>query len=360
MSAVTGGIPLPALTPNNDTKLNLDDLIDHSHDAPANQEKRHGLWRGRPRRQRRARNRDAVMPLADHLIEFRKRFVLSALGIAIMSVVGWMFSEPVFRILQQPFQTAAAQQNGLMSITFNGVVSAFNVRLEIAFFLGLVASCPWWSYQLWAFINPGLKRKERWTAVAFIAASVPLFLAGAGLAWYFLPQAVAILTGFAPADTATLLSADVYFDFILRMTLAFGLAFLLPVVMVALTMMNVVGSKAWLKQWRVAVLVAFVFAAVATPTGDVGTLCALALPICVIYFAAIAVCWGYERVQLYHIMRLSGYEPRIVRVWHAVRAKLSAVPGVRALTARRAARRAMKAGAAGEDATIDTATTTKE
>ncbi|MEQ2960188.1 twin-arginine translocase subunit TatC [Bifidobacterium longum] len=237
MSTVPGNPALPApLAPamhpgDRDTHLDLDDLIDHSHEATqqASAGAQHPTrrWKrgvGRKSKTRKPRNPDAVMPLADHLVEFRKRFVRAIAGIIIMSIVGWMFSDQVFRILQQPFLTAAGQQQGLMSITFNGVVSAFNVKLEIAFFLGLTASCPWWSYQVWAFINPGLKRKERWTAVTFIGASVPLFLTGAGLAWYLLPQAVAILTGFAPANTATLLSADVYFDFILRMTVAFGLS----------------------------------------------------------------------------------------------------------------------------------------
>ena len=263
MSTVPGNPALPApLAPamhpgDRDTHLDLDDLIDHSHEATqqASAGAQHPTrrWKrgvGRKSKTRKPRNPDAVMPLADHLVEFRKRFVRAIAGIIIMSIVGWMFSDQVFRILQQPFLTAAGQQQGLMSITFNGVVSAFNVKLEIAFFLGLTASCPWWSYQVWAFINPGLKRKERWTAVTFIGASVPLFLTGAGLAWYLLPQAVAILTGFAPANTATLLSADVYFDFILRMTVAFGLSFLLPVVMAALTMMNAVETRTWLKQWR--------------------------------------------------------------------------------------------------------------
>lgn len=325
MGTAAGGatLPAPALHPgDNDTHLDLDSLLDHSDDdvsagtgGPARKHRSGGM-----RRARRPRNAEAVMPLADHLVEFRKRFIRSAAGIALMTVAGWMVSDQVFRILQQPFLTAAAQQQGLMSITFNGVVSAFNVKLEIAFFLGMVASCPWWSYQLWAFINPGLKRKERWMAVAFIGASVPLFLTGAGLAWVFLPQAVAILTGFAPADTATLLSADVYFDFILRMTLAFGLSFLLPVVMVALTMMGAVETRTWLRQWRVAVLVAFVFAAVATPTGDPGTLCALALPIIGIYFAAIGVCALYERIQLWRIMREAGEEPKLFAVARKVRA----------------------------------------
>ena len=247
------------------------------------------------------RNPEGMVSLAEHAMEFRKRLILSILGIAMMTIAGWMLSDRVFGILQEPFLVAAKQYDGMMSITFNGVASAFNIRLEIGIFLGIVFSCPWWSYQLWAFINPGLKRKERWTAVAFIAVSVPLFATGAALAWTFLPQAIVILAGFAPANTATLLSADVYFTFILRMTLAFGLAFLLPVVMVALTLADIVEWRTWLRQWRIAIVIAFIFAAVATPTGDLGTLCGLALPICAIYFLAILVCWGCERAQLWKL-----------------------------------------------------------
>ena len=355
MSTVPGNPALPApLAPamhpgDRDTHLDLDDLIDHSHEATqqASAGAQHPTrrWKrgvGRKSKTRKPRNPDAVMPLADHLVEFRKRFVRAIAGIIIMSIVGWMFSDQVFRILQQPFLTAAGQQQGLMSITFNGVVSAFNVKLEIAFFLGLTASCPWWSYQVWAFINPGLKRKERWTAVTFIGASVPLFLTGAGLAWYLLPQAVAILTGFAPANTATLLSADVYFDFILRMTVAFGLSFLLPVVMAALTMMNAVETRTWLKQWRLATVIAFIFAAVATPTGDPGTLCALALPIIAIYFAAIAVCAVYEHIQLWKVRRAAGEEPKLLKLLHKMRAALPF----------RAARKAKRTGKQEAPATI--------
>lgn len=255
------------------------------------------------KRKRRSKrdNPEGVMSLGEHLAEFRKRLIRAIIGIALMTIVGWTLSDQIFAILQAPFLNAAKQYHGMMSITFNGVASAFNVRLEIGTFMGVVLSCPWWSYQLWAFINPGLKRRERWTAIAFIAASVPLFLLGAGLAWVFLPQAIAILTGFAPEQTATLLSADVYFSFILRMTLAFGIAFLLPVVMVALTLMGIVEWRTWLKQWRIAVVIAFVFAAVATPTGDLGTLCGLGLPICAVYFLAIVVCWACERAQLWKL-----------------------------------------------------------
>lgn len=332
MMTPTGSFTPPALTPEEapDTKLDLDSLLVHDETTTAATAgaQRRGPHARHPRAHRTARNRTGTMPLREHIVEFRARLIRAAIGILAMSIIGWFFADPVFRILQQPFLTAAQQQDGLMSITFTGVVSAFNVKLQISFFLGLVASCPWWSYQLWAFINPGLERRERWTAIAFIAASVPLFLVGAGLAWFFLPNAIAILTGFAPANTATLLSADVYFTFILHMTVAFGLAFLLPVVMVALTMMDVVSSGTWLRQWRIAVLLAFVFAAIATPTGDAGTLCALAVPICAIYFTAILVCWIYEKVQAARILRAMGEETRFGRMMRLARERCAAlIPG---------------------------------
>lgn len=83
-----------------------------------------------------------------------------------------------------------------------------------------------------------------------------------------------------------------------------------PVVMFALTMLGLVTSKGWLAHWRIAVVIAFVFAAVATPTGDIGTMSALALPICLLYFVTIAACWGYERVQVLRILCETGAEPR--------------------------------------------------
>lgn len=305
MSQYTGSAPLPAPVPGNSTRLDLDQLLEPD-EAPTPKRRRKRTGRAHKTNGR----KDYVMPLAEHLAEFQKRFVLALAGIVIASVVGWMFSDAVFQTLQHPFAVAAGQQDGLMSITFTGVVSAFNVRLQLAIFLGFLMSCPWWSYQLWAFINPGLKRKERWSAIVFIAVSVPLFLTGAAIAWTFLPQAIVILTGFAPAGTATLISADVYFSFIMHMTVAFGLAFLLPVVMFALTMLGLVTSKGWLAHWRIAVVIAFVFAAVATPTGDIGTMSALALPICLLYFVTIAACWGYERVQVLRILCETGAEPR--------------------------------------------------
>jgi sec-independent protein translocase protein TatC len=153
----------------------------------------------------------------------------------------------------------------------------------------VLVSSPIWVYQLWAFITPGLTRRERLVTVGFLSAAVPLFLTGAFLAWWLLPQAVGVLTGFTPENAANLISAQEYLTFVMRMVLAFGAGFLLPVIMVALTMVGLVEGRTWLHGWRLAVMLSFLFGAVATPTGDAVSMLVLAVPITILYFAAVGI-----------------------------------------------------------------------
>ncbi len=235
------------------------------------------------------------MPLREHLRELRRRVVLIAGGLVVGSVAGWLVYEPVFRLLQQPVLDVAAKRGGDVSLNFQGVVTAFDVQVKVSLFLGVLVTSPWWMYQLWAFITPGLTRKERHYAVGFLAAGVPLFLAGAALAWWALPNAVRLLTDFAPDDTTNWVDAQLYLSFVMRVILAFGLGFLLPVVMVALNFAGLVRARTWLAGWRWAIVVAFTFAAIATPTPDAVTMFVVAVPICVLFFLAIGICHLHDR-----------------------------------------------------------------
>jgi len=247
----------------------------------------------RPTRQR---NPDAGrMPLRAHLVELRKRVGLAALGIVAGAIVGWIIYPTVFAILQDPVVQLHAQRGQLIALNFSGVLSAFDMQLKVALFVGVLISSPWWVYQLWAFITPGLTHRERLVTVGFLAAAVPLFLVGAFLAWWLLPKAVGVLTGFTPANSTNLISAQEYLTFVMRMVLAFGAGFLLPVIMVALTKVGIVEGRTWLGGWRVAVLLAFVFGAVATPTGDAISMLVLALPITALYFVAVGVTIQIDR-----------------------------------------------------------------
>ncbi len=235
------------------------------------------------------------MPLRAHLVELRKRFFLAALGLVAGAVVGWFLYDPVFELLQQPLQDVAAKRDTLVALNFAGVATSFDVKVKVSLFLGVLVSSPWWLYQLWAFITPGLTTKERRYAVGFLAAAVPLFLAGAFLAWWALPNAVSLLTDFIPDGAFNLIDAQTYLSFVMRLILAFGLAFLLPIVMVALNFAGIGTARTWAKGWRWAVLVAFVFAAVMTPTPDALTMIVVAVPICLLYFAAVGVCMLHDR-----------------------------------------------------------------
>lgn len=229
------------------------------------------------------------MPLREHLVELRKRVGRAAIGLLVGAVVGWLIYPLVFEILQAPVvELQAAEEQGTR-LNFGGVMAPLDMQIKVSLFVGVLITSPWWVYQLWAFITPGLTHRERLVTVGFISAAVPLFLSGAVLAWWFLPQAVGVLTAFTPDDALNLISAQEYLTFVMRMVLAFGAGFLLPVVMVALTMVGVVEGSTWLHGWRVAVLLAFVFGAVATPTGDVLSMLVLAVPIMALYFVAVGI-----------------------------------------------------------------------
>lgn len=235
------------------------------------------------------------MPLREHLVELRKRLFLAAAGIAVGAVAGWFLYEPVFELLQQPLLDAAAERGGNVSVNFAGLATAFDMQLKVSLFLGALVSSPWWLFQLWAFITPGLTSKERRSAFGFLAAAVPLFLAGSALAAYVMPTAVRVLTDFTPRGASNFIDAQTYLSFVMRFVLAFGLAFVLPVIMVCINLVGLVPARTWAKGWRWAVLLAFVFAAIMTPTPDAITMIVMALPICGLYFAALGICVLHDR-----------------------------------------------------------------
>ncbi len=237
------------------------------------------------------------MPLRAHLREFRNRLILSIIGIVVGSIAGWFFFDPVFDALQAPVVELAAREDSLVSVNFAAVVSALDMRIKVSLFLGFVGTSPWWLYQLWAFIAPGLNKKEKRYTFGFLGTAIPLFLAGIALAWWVYPRAIEILTGFTPEGGANLLDAQMFMSFALRLFVAFGIAFVFPVVMVSLTWAGLVRARTWLKGWRWAILIIFIAAAVLTPTPDVVTMMTMAIPMCLLYFGAVGVGHLRERYR---------------------------------------------------------------
>jgi sec-independent protein translocase protein TatC len=247
-----------------------------------------------PRRRGR-KNPDGRMPLAEHFRELRRRVIISVAAIALGSVAGWFLYEPVWHELQEPLHEIAAERDQDAQVNFQSLTSAFNLHVKLAAYLGLILACPVWLYQIWAFITPGLTRKERRTSVGFVAVAVPMFLGGIALAWWILPHAVKVLTDFTPEGASNIVSADEYLTFTTRLLLAFGIAFVVPLLLVALNMVGILSGATLGKQWRISVFIIFLFTAIASPSPDVGSLMLMALPLVGLYVITVGICLLNDR-----------------------------------------------------------------
>ena len=249
----------------------------------------------------------AQMPLRDHLRELRRRLVISLLAIAAGTVVGWIYYEPIFDVISEPIQDvvdAAAAQGRDVRLVVAGVTNAFMLQVKVAVMAGLVLASPIWIYQLWAFVTPGLHTKERRWVYLFVVLSVPLFLSGVVLAYVLMPKGLEVLLGFTPQNVGNYLPVDRYLSFFIRMVIVFGIGFLTPLFIVGLNMIGVLSGKRLASAWRYIIFGVFVFAAVATPTGDPITMMMLAAPVMVLVGGAVAFSLLNDRRR-----RRNGAEP---------------------------------------------------
>lgn len=249
---------------------------------------------------RRKRNPDGRMSLGDHLRELRRRFLIAGSAVAVGSVLGWVEYDLLFDKLMAPLRKVAEERGALVNINFGGITQPFTVQLQVALFVGVIVASPVWLYQVWGFIVPGLTKREKRTTMAFVAAAVPLFLAGCLIATKVVPKAVEVLLLFTPEGAVNLPDAALYLTFVTRFILAFGLAFLLPVFLVALNVAHILPARVMLKGWRIAVMLIFVFSAMMTPTPDAWTMLALALPMVALFYAAVGVATLLDRRRARH------------------------------------------------------------
>ncbi|MFF7386460.1 twin-arginine translocase subunit TatC [Streptomyces griseoluteus] len=234
------------------------------------------------------------MPLVEHLRELRNRLAKGMLAITVVSVVAAFYSQDLMSFLSQPVPRCTgglgeSTGGSCAVIAYTDLLSPFTTTVKVCFMAGVVLSSPVWLYQLWAFVAPGLHRNERRYTYGFVAAAVPLFMAGAWLAYTILPISMRVLLGITPDGSANILPMDKVLDFIVRMILIFGGAFELPLLLVMLNFAGVVTGRRMAGWWRGVVMGVFVFGAVATPTTDPFGMIALAGPIVVLYFIAVGI-----------------------------------------------------------------------
>jgi sec-independent protein translocase protein TatC len=232
------------------------------------------------------------MSLGQHLIELRRRLFIAAVACVVATVAGFVLGDVVWDALRTPMQAVAQGHDA--SINYTAITQAFDLKLRIAVTVGLVLSAPVWLYQVWAFTVPGLTRKEKQYGFGFVFAAVPLFFAGCSAGWYVWPHIVELMVGFAPTEDKVFLNASDYLDFVLKLIVVVGVAFVLPVFLVLLNFAGVISAVSIIRSWRVAILAITLFTAIATPAADIISMFLLAIPMVLLYLAAAGVAWIHD------------------------------------------------------------------
>jgi sec-independent protein translocase protein TatC len=227
--------------------------------------------------------------------------IIMVLIIAGGAVVGWLLYSHILDFLRHPYCSVPAKYRyspqGAKScvLIYHGVLEGFTTRLKVSFIAGAIITAPLWLYQIWAFITPGLHKNERKYTLTFIAASTFLFAAGVAAAYALLPKGLRILVSQSGSGTQALLTLGEYISFITMLLVVFGAAFELPLIVVMANMVGVLPARVLRRSRRVAIFLIFLFAAIATPTTDPFTMCAMAIPMVILYEIAVRIAVVHDR-----------------------------------------------------------------
>ncbi|MEO6534016.1 MAG: twin-arginine translocase subunit TatC [Pseudolysinimonas sp.] len=255
-------------------------------------------------RTRRKANPDGKMSLGQHLVELRKRLFLGGLSVLLGTVGGWFLAALVWDQLRAPIMIIAHAHH-TSSINYTSVTGAFDVRFQVAIMIGVVISSPVWLFQIFAFLVPGLSGRERKYIFGFFFSAIPLFLAGCAAGFLVLPHIVELMATFVPGQDTQIIDAKYYLDFVLKLILATGIAFVLPVFLVLLNFIGILSAKGILKGWRWAILAIALFTAIATPAADIVSMFLLAIPMVALYFTAYGVSALHDRAVARRVDALS-------------------------------------------------------
>jgi sec-independent protein translocase protein TatC len=222
-------------------------------------------------------NPDGRMPLFDHLRELRNRLVKAVLAIVVGMIIAGVFSNQTWSFITRPFCEATIRgMSGCHQVgdtlIVTSVFDGFFLRIKVAFFLALIGTCPVWLYQLWAFIAPGLYRREKRWAYVFTFSAAPLFVGGALLAYLVMDRGLHYLLGLSPNGVLPLITADSYLGYFTGMLLGFGLVFEVPLLIVMLNIVGVLTHERFRKWRRLLIFGIFLLAGIVNPSPDPWTM----------------------------------------------------------------------------------------
>ena len=240
---------------------------------------------------------DGRMALSDHFRELRARLLRSVTAFLVAFFVGLFFFDQLFDLVWEPYLRAQeALPEGSTEGTTKGAGGPLLLYFKLCGFAALIATSPYWLYQIWAFILPGLHPNERKWSRIFVSIATPLFLIGIFIGYVTLPKGLEVLIGFNPEGLTNLVEFSEYLQFFTRTMLVFGIAFEIPVFVVLLNLAGVVKGRQ-LAAYRPWIVVgSFIFAAIATPSVDPFTMTFMAVPMVLLFFVSeIIARWNDRR-----------------------------------------------------------------
>ncbi len=244
-----------------------------------------------------SRPADGRMPLVEHLFELRNRLGKSLLVIGIaMVAVGTVFYQDVFDFLREPYCRTEISGKGC-ELYVRDIFGQFQVRLRVAGIAGVVIASPVWLYQLGAFITPALHRREKKYAAAFLAAALVLFGTGVLFAYLTADKGLQFLLTIGGDSLISLPDLQSYLSFVTVTLIAFGVAFLFPLVLVFLNLVGVLSAQRMRGMWRGMIVGIAFFSAVLTPSTDPFTFAAMALPVTVLYGICILLAMLHDKAR---------------------------------------------------------------
>lgn len=254
------------------------------------------ILRGTPKH---AMGDDGRMALSDHLRELRARVIKAALALIVGFIVSLFFFEQLFGLVMEPYLKAVEMMDtnsGAESLSsVNGAAGGFMLYLKLCGLAAFIGTSPIWLYQIWAFLMPGLHAHEKKMSRVFVAVASPLFLAGVLLGYVTLPKGLEILFGFIPDGLTNIVEFSDYLSFLSRTLLVFGIAFEIPVFVIMLNRIGVLPGAALAKYRAWIIVGSFVFAAIATPSGDPFTMTIMAGPMVILFGVSEVIARAHDR-----------------------------------------------------------------